>query len=283
MDCKGSCPKGMQGTPTAAGDGLVLCLCGRISWPFFNKDAGSVKTDIQEDMNHITDPKSKNTVLWFRCGGHDGLNETPAWQLDAMVGNNEPTGANPPSKKWQLGFIQTVERMEWEGIYSNGWNRKAQAVKARDGGPGAVAPWYGPAGSLGEPVVVADAVNNHPQLSDDPQIELLVAHPDAPCRTLKSVTAKGKFHVWLIARDPSARLDMDHIRFLWHASITVDKRWDLPDGVDPFLPPNWKATGTQSTTNIGSGKGNEIPILDQPVANDDLGKIATEKKGKPCT
>jgi len=256
-------------------------MCG-VDWVSFNKGAGSVKTDLQEDMNILKNPKSKNTMLWFRCGDYNGLDERAAWVLDAMVGNNEPTGPTPPSKQWRLGFIQTVERLEWEATYSNGWNRKAQAVKARDADISADAPWYGPKGSLGEPVFVADALTNHPQLSDDPKILLSVAHPDASCQMLEAVTVKGKFHVWLVARDPVGPLDMSHIRFLWHASINVDKAWKLNPGDDPFLLPNWKASGTQLATNQGLGQGKEIPILDQPAANDQLQKIATEKKGKPC-
>ncbi len=280
--CKDSCPRGTSATPVDAGSGLVLCMCG-VSQTWFNRGPGSVKLDFQEQLNFLNNHKLKYTVLWFRCGNFNGLDEMPAWKLDAMVGNNEPTGSNPPSKQWMVGFIQTVERLEWEGTYSAGWNRKTQAVKARDFGLSTVAPpWYGPPGSVGEPVLVADAGKNHPQLEDDPQIQLLVAHPDAPCQMLESVTVKGKFHLWLVARDPAGPLDMGHLRFLWHASITVDKAWKLTPGDDPFLLPNWKATGTQTITNEGPGQGKEIPILNQPVANDELQKIITEKKGKPC-
>jgi hypothetical protein len=199
-----------------------------------------------------------------------------------MVGNNEPISKNPPSKRWQVGFIQTVESVEYEAFYNNGWGRKVLAGKTRDAADDTIdAPWYGPPGSTSEPVIVADAVKNHPAHSDDPEISLSVAHPDASCRQLEAVTMKGKFHIWLIARDPMEVLDVNHLRFLWHATVTFDRRWDLPFGKDPFLLPEWKATGTQTKTNIDLGQGPQTPILDKPIANSQL-VFGTHKKGPAC-
>ena len=122
---------------------------------------------------------------------------------------------------------------------------------------------------------------HHPLFSDDPQATFLFADPDAPCRKLQAATLQGKYHLWLIAIDPKAPLDDAHVKYLWHASITVDRKWEIQFGKDPQLLSNWVGTGKQSKTNIGTGKGAQIPVLSGAVANDSL-NFATDGTGKPC-
>jgi hypothetical protein len=59
----------------------------------------------------------------------------------------------------------------------------------------------------------------------------------------------GTFNIWLIARALKEPLDISHVRFLWHATITADRSWELPYGKDPFLVPEWKAGGKQTKTS----------------------------------
>jgi hypothetical protein len=91
----------------------------------------------------------------------------------------------------------------------------------------------------------------------------------------------GTFHIWLIARDPKQPLDMSHVSFLWHATVTADRSWELPFGQDPFLTPNWKADGTQKKIHIDVGQGPRTPILDTPITTSPY-QFGTHKKGKPC-
>jgi hypothetical protein len=280
VSCSESCP-GKRVKPVTAAD-LELCLCD-VSWVNFNAGPGTVDLDFDEQTKFAKNPRGKNPfeTLWFRSGDYDGLTPRPAWKLDVTMGYTEPTDSDS-SKRWQVGFIQNIESLIWEATYEEEWGRKAMAQKSRDTADSTIdAPWYGPPNSTSEPVTLKDALKNHPQHSDEPKVRLLVAHGEAPCRQIQRVTMTGTFNLWLIARDPKEPLDDTHVRYLWHATITADRTWELPFGKDPFLTPNWKAGGKQTKTNIDVGKGAKTPILDKPITTSPY-QFTTHKKGKPC-
>ena len=281
MSCK--CPAGMKATPVKVAD-VDVCLCN-MKWTF-NDGPGVAKWDDVEAANSIKHPGDDYTKVWFRCGkligGSEGFQSMPGWALDAAISWDAPDDSKA-LKTWQVGIIQTVESEIWKGYYEEDWGRKAMATKARDGDQSATAPWYAPAGADGEPIGLEDVPKDgmHPTFSDDPKASFFFVHPDAPCRKLQGASIQGTYHLWLIAIDPKAPLDDAHVKYLWHATVVVDKQWEIQYGQDPQLLSNWVGSGKQIKKDVGPGKGSKVPILTGAVANDSL-NFVTDRTGKPC-
>ena len=292
--CTRLCPRGTTPAAPIKSGNFTFCICG-ITWKSFNSGPGYVTLDPSEQMANINlggnGPGPPLKSLWFRSGAQGRVvgSSTPAWDLEALLGFDEvtPGGAASVAASWMVGFIQTVESLEWEATYSNGWSRKAQVPKSRDAATGTVpAPWYAPAGSgaNGQPIALDKVDTDHPLLTDEPMVKLAVVHPDpkAWCTRISSVSLKGSFLIWLIALDPKVMpLSIASLVFLRNASVKTEKKWDLPAGADPFDVTKWNATGNQTKTGDSPGKGTNSPILDQPVANTGL-VFATPTPGTPC-
>ena len=208
--------------------------------------------------------------------------------MEALLGYNEDYATQPMAAKVQVGFIQTVESLEWEALYTDGWGLKSIVGRSRDAFSVKVtAPWYVDPGvpAKGAPFPLDDAGNNHPMLADEPMAKFSAAHPDpdAWCKKLTQVTVAGKFHVWLVAWDTRQQLAVSSLVFLYYSSIDLDKKWVLNAGADPLdLTAPWTATGTQSRKTVVAGQGSVTPILTTPVANRLLSAFATHKKGAKC-
>ena len=239
-------------------------------------------------------PKDNNPPplksLWFRTGsqGQKVGQSTPAWEAEALVAYDELLGgASPAADKLLAGFIQTVESLSWEALYSDGWGGKASVgQKSRDAFSAKVqAPWYQDRGSAakGAPFPLDDAGNNHPMLTDEPMVRLSVAHPDDDgwCKKITQATMSGKFHLWFVVLDTRQPLAQSSMVFLYYTSISMDKKWVLSPGGDPFDLTKWTPTGSQNRSTVADNKGSQDPVLDTPVANPNI-TFATHMQGSKC-
>jgi hypothetical protein len=289
MDCRNCCGKvGPDGQlhPVEAG-GIGICLCG-VSTLYFNAGPGDVAVDFHEASH----PAIPSTKLWFRSGGRTDGSPTPAWKYTAAPALI--SGADRAKNTWNIGFIQTVESFEAVANYDGGWNRKRAAGRSRDSFAddgtyknGAPAPWYGVPNSTSEPVLVqkCDRNPNLPTIDDDPMTVFPVLHPEAICHNIRTVTMKATFRLWLIAIDPAAVVNVANMKFLWHATIKIDRSWEFPKETDTkftFIPSYWKCSGSQAMSDRGPGSGTYKPVPQEPVANLQLVNVATEIKGRPC-
>ena len=281
--CITSCPKGMKAKAGIKTAGFTFCVCD-IVWNSFINDAGYVEPDLDESLRAINDRNALQT-LWFRTGEFKTIGQRkPAWDIDALVGFDESFTTKSEADKWEVGYIQTIEKLVWEARYDNGWVRKATAAGARDANPANTpAPWYTTVtGAKGTPSRVDKMASDHPTLSDEPMLHIAVVPPDAEawCVKINSVTVEGKFHLWLIAKDSRLALDIKDIAFLHRATIDMKKAWTLKKGGDPFSTLDWSGTGTQTKVE-GFGQGSQTPVLETPIANQQL-NVTTTTQGTSC-
>jgi hypothetical protein len=289
----GNCPAGKTPFSGAKFGNFTICACS-IDWNKFNFKEGYVEWDPKEaaarfNPNDNNPPPLKS--LWFRTGsqGQKIGGAIPAWEAEALVAFDEviPGGASSVADKLQAGFIQTVESLSWEALYSDGWGRQASVgQKSRDAFTSKVpGPWYQALGSgaKGAPFPLDDAGNNHPMLADEPMVRLSVAHPDDDgwCKKITQVSMSGKFHVWFIVLDTQKPLALTSMVFLYYSSISMDKKWVLKAGADPFDLTQWTATGTQNRGTVTDNKGTVDPVLDTPMVNPTF-TFGTHKKGTAC-
>jgi hypothetical protein len=288
--CIQACPLGSSIFHSVKSGDFTYCLCSAPLWKNFNDGAGYTHPDIFEVLAY----KNNNIPLksvWFTTGSQDTKGQHSAWDVEALLAYEEwrdddtqPWMAN----KVQVGFIQTVEKLDWEGLYTDGWGRKSMAKTARDAlNVKVTPPWFAEPGvpAKGAPFPLDDVGNNHPMLADEPMAKFSAAHPDpdAWCKKLTQVTVSGKYHLWLVAWDTRKQLAVSSLVFLYYTSIDLDKKWVLKAGADPLDgDPAWTATGTQSRKTVVAGQGSVTPILTTPVANRDLSDFGTHVKGAKC-
>jgi hypothetical protein len=284
------CPKDTKIFHAAKSGNFTLCVCSLI-WNSDYSGPGFVEWDSTETAA-FTSPTSTTPLksLWFRCGNKGQVvgQFQPSWEVETIIGYDEfiPGGAQSVADKWQVGFIQTVESLEWEALYADGWGRKTIVGRCRDAATDSVtAPWFADPGSKakGAPFPLSDAGNNHPMLADEPKAKFSVAHPDDDgwCKQITEVNVKGKFHLWLVAWDTRQPLGVPTLVFLYYSAIDLDKKWVL-SGSDPFDLIKWTATGKQTRSAVTNGQGSVAPVLTTPVANTSLLTFATHKKGTKC-
>jgi hypothetical protein len=282
--CGKLCGKGKKAKAGIKFNGFTVCVCA-IDWIAFHNGPGFVKLDFQEQMDNINNNTPLKS-LWFSSGFQGKVvgQGTPSWDIEALLGFDEVSTGASEADKWEVGFIQTVEKLIWTMKYDNGWVRKASAQGARDAHPAKTpAPWVTTQpGAKSRPVILDNMDQDHPTLADEPMVKASVVPPeaDAWCVRINSVTVEGKFHLWLIASDTRKTLSMSDLVFMYHATIEMNKEWTLKAGGDPFSTFDWQTKGTQTKTD-GFGKGTETPVLNTPIANQQM-VVATSNQGTPC-
>src|SRR5579863_380319 len=145
MACK--CKNGRKAQGVKVGN-FELCVCD-VKWLYFNEGAGTAAPHIEGSKKPGELLVDDDSVI-FRCGGFDGKAQTPAWSIDAAVAYSDVPNNDDTFDNWRVGFIQTIELINWEVFYENGWRRKLMVNKSRDGDKDSSAPWYAPEGEPGE-------------------------------------------------------------------------------------------------------------------------------------
>ena len=274
--CTRICGTGTPATPQTVTIGqnvFTLCPC-TVSQVNFNTGPGYVDwvTKVSEGLPAI-DPRKLN----FRTGfqGKNVANTTPAWEYTAGVGVDEAIPGGGATRETELftGFIQTIESYTWHAVYGSNWERNLSEANVRDAQKGAGAPWYGTSGGHDAPKQIGTSQVN---LTDEPQVILSVTHPDASCAKLQEVTTEGTFNLWLIAAETANATT--NLAYLYHATVTFDRKFSLKAGADPSSTLSWNPTGAQKESNAGYGAGSKTPVLDTPTPT----LTFTTKKGTPC-
>lgn len=205
-----------------------------------------------------------------------------AWGMTAGVAAVGLPGL-PEDQNWRYGFIQTVESLEWLATYNGGLTRSNNILRARDvvtvNTPPTIAdippaPWFdkkeedkipGQKGLFMGPVAFDRTHPIAPVLHDTPKVILAVEHPSCKGKKLIKVTSKGKFHIWLIAKEDKTL--PEDVVFLRHLSFEFNRTWVLPSGKNPHNMFAWESFGKQEIIAQGSGKGPFDPVFTTPIAN----------------
>ncbi len=209
-------------------------------------------------------PQKSNTggVVNFRSGTQSG----PAWQTVADIkACTYPPADENFKTSWEVGFIQTLESATYGAAYDNGKFVQVTNQNARDALTGNVpAPWYD---SKGNTLGPQDFPPTAPMINDTPNVSFNITHPDSSKDFLRSACLKAKFNIWLIINEIGVTPTESNVDFLYHWSINIDQSFSL-SGKDahPCNTSQWSASGSQSMSNKGPGKGSATLVWDKPIA-----------------
>jgi peptidoglycan hydrolase-like protein with peptidoglycan-binding domain len=228
-------------------------------------------------------PQKSNTkgVVNFRSG----TESSPAWQTTADIKDctTPPPTANSTTP-WEIGFIQTLESATFGASYDNNNFVSVSNKNARDALTDnkvkvqVPAPWMDHKGNLIGPQDYPTV----PMINDTPNVSFNITHPDTAKDFLRSVCMKAKFNIWLIINRKGVTPTASNVDFFYHWSIDIDQSYSLSGaGVHPCNKSQWSATGSQSMSNKGPGKGSATLVWDQPIAKQS--KVTdTKLKTSPC-
>lgn len=204
-------------------------------------------------------PQKSNTKgkVNFRSG-------TPAWDTIADIRACIPKDKNFKTS-WEVGFIQTLESATFGAGYDNSKFTQVTNKDARDALTDKVAaPWYDDKGNSFGP---QDFPPTMPAIQDTPNVSFPITHPGAGKNFLRSACLKAKFNLWLIINKIGVTPTESNVDFLYHWSINIDQSFSLGGkGAHPCNSSQWSASGTQSMSNKGPGKGSATLVWDQPIA-----------------
>ena len=244
------------------------------------------------------------SVLRFWTGQGWPQVHKPAWGFQCRVEGEENVNSG---RSWEYGFIQTVEKLQWQADYSDGTTAKVPinfsddsllrwrwwalirnlSSPARDCLTEKVrAPWVHDDPSQGTfPDSLFDPkVLLGPTLADEPAHDFHIVHPHAwaKCTRIEEVSAEGRFNIWVIVRDKDIQtpvLEKD-ITFLRWISVSFSKNWTLKNG-SAENPMAWVSTGKQTKTE-GAGRGKAVLVLENPTAPSLLSGQPSVQMGARC-
>jgi hypothetical protein len=182
----------------------------------------------------------------------------------------------------RIGFIQTVELLEWRAEYEG--IRQPFIAHVHDAidqnpyaPPGLETPWFNTEGhESGPQPLSAPHGTPSPTLNDSPDGAFQVfGHRSRAENPLRNVTTTGKFWVWLVVKhedDPGNQVSS--LNFLYHLKIEYARSWvynRTPVTAGP-APQNFWQRGAQSITVEGVGSVPSQPVFSDRTAHEHLNK-----------
>lgn len=250
----------------------------------FNQGVGSVSTNAILTNQSLYE-QHQPWQVWLRFSSKI-LRGGPAWGFEAPLPSGTVYRASPGIPlsalgHQQIGFIQIVEYLEWRvqyqgivhpfiAIVQNATDRSPLAIGRADH------PWYNVAGEGGGPLQLVPASGVPPVIDDSPEISLRsLGHLSRPENPLRSVTASGRFLIWLVVKhedDPGDRVSS--LQFLYHFEVRFARSWIYNNTGDPDRPQeaSFLSSGGQNISTQGTGRGPSTPVFSDRVAHEHINK-----------
>lgn len=261
---------------------VTVKLCG-FALDAFNAGPGRVDQApraIEHMLTHLT----PLPFLLFDFSPQDRNLPSPSWAYRANFESSYRTLAlNPPPVNLQIGFIQTVELLEYAITYGGLAANQRQPPRVlritdkRDASSeDASSPWYGAPGTPVQPqtlLVLPQRASGSPapdvEIQDRPQVDLPLWEGPNHTIPLRSIVGRAVFWIWLAVKDEAAPAEVNNIEFLYFGRIESNRTWNFTkveaDQVSSEL--NWACSGTQRVTLEGPGRGPRTPVLSGVTAN----------------